>query len=229
MKIASYGINDFLFGIFFGILLIVFAFLSLSYPVLSIVLFLLGSALIFFFFIFFRDPNRSVPIVAIQDPSLVLSPADGKVIEIKEVDEDKFICSKATRISIFLSPFDVHVNRCPVSGKVLHFEYNPGKFYKAFEQKASEKNEHTFIGVENPCGRIAFKQIAGILARRIVCTIKVNDEVRAGDKIGMMKFGSRMDVFLPSDTSIFVKPGMKVLGGLTLIARLKKEFTISNI
>ncbi|MGB9851493.1 MAG: phosphatidylserine decarboxylase family protein [Candidatus Kapaibacteriota bacterium] len=229
IKVAKYGIDNFLLGVFLGLFLIILPFLITISFLLHLVFFLIGVFLVFFSFWFFRDPKRNVPLLAIEDGSIILAPADGKIVEIKEIDEFKILAQKAKQISIFLSPLDVHVNRSPVSGEVIYVEYFPGKYLVAYHPKASEANEHTLVGIKNEFGVVAFKQIAGILARRVVCTLKKGDRVDAGDKIGMMKFGSRMDVLLPVNTRIFVKVGQRVRGGETIIARLQKEYNFTNI
>jgi phosphatidylserine decarboxylase len=187
----------------------------------KIILILIGLFLIILTFVFFRDPDRHIPDEAIKDLSLVLSPADGKIMEIVEIEEPYYIKEKTKRISIFLSPLDVHVNRTPVTGIVEYYEYKTGKFLAAFEPKSSELNEHSKIGVKTPFGKVLFKQIVGALARRIVCELKVGDNIKSGDKIGMMKFGSRMDIFLPILSDIYIKSGDKVVAGESIIAKMK--------
>ena len=183
-----------------------------------------GILLAIFTLNFFRDPKRKIPPEAIDNPAIILSPADGKIVEIVEEDEPKFVKGKVIRISIFLSIFNVHVNRSPISGKVEYFSYNPGAYIIANHPKASELNENTFIGVKADVfdHKIAYKQMTGILARRIVCIVKEGDEYIAGEKIGMMKFGSRMDVFLPVNTNILVKKGDNVKGASSILAELKE-------
>ncbi len=228
MKICKFGLDNFFFGLAIAILFLVLP-LIFNFPSVVVFLFwILGIFILFFSFWFFRDPRRNIPLLAIEDSSIVLAPADGKVIEIKEV-EQAILKQKVIQVSIFLSPLDVHVNRSPITGSVFYFHYFPGKKLVAYHPKASEENEHTFICVKNEFGSIAFKQIAGILARRVVCVIKEGDNINAGDKIGMMKFGSRMDVFLPTNSRIFVKVWDKVRGGETIIARLQKEYEFPNI
>jgi phosphatidylserine decarboxylase len=165
---------------------------------------------------FFRDPERSSP----AGESLVLSPADGKIIAIRQLDEKEFIGSGATLISVFMSPLNVHVNRNPISGKVKHLRYVKGEYFAAFEDKASEKNEQMLIGIEGPRGRVLFKQIAGFVARRIVCTLKMEDTVKAGERFGMIKFGSRVDVFVPATASVRAKVGDETVAGETVLAEL---------
>jgi len=170
-----------------------------------------------FFAYFFRDPERQIP----SDENLILSPADGKIVAIETASEPLFLKSQAQKISIFLSPLDVHINRIPVSGKVDYFSYLPGKFLAAYKDKASTDNEQTAIGISSPNGKILFKQIAGILARRIVCRLKPGQDVHAGEKFGMIRFGSRVDIFLPEGLELKVQKGDKVTGGETIMAVAK--------
>ena len=174
------------------------------------------SLIIFVFILwFFRNPKRNI----IKNPELILSPADGKVISIKEVDELEFFKDKKLQISIFLSPLDIHVNRYPVSGEVLYSKYHKGNYLVAWHPKSSEKNERTTIVIKNKkFGEVMYRQIAGALARRIVNYAKVNSNVEQGDDSGFIKFGSRVDLFLPKDSNLKIKVGDKVKGGLTIIA-----------
>ncbi len=191
---------------------------------LSILLGLPGLLLIIFTFIFFRDPDRVIPQEALESEAAVVSPADGKVMEITEIYEDTYLRRKAKQISIFLSPLNVHVNRVPTSGVVKYFKFIPGKFLAAYEPESSVKNSQTHIGVENKYGKILFKQIVGVLARRLVWDIKEGDTLQVGQRFGMMKFGSRMDIMLPVDCEISVKPGDRVVAGETIIARVAREY-----
>jgi phosphatidylserine decarboxylase len=182
------------------------------------ILFVMGGffiALALFFIFFFRDPERKIP----QGENLVLAPADGKVISLKGFSEDEFLASSGTRLSIFLSLWDPHVNRNPISGVVQNFEYRPGKFHPAFKEKASLRNEQTEIWLENDHVKVIMKQIAGILARRVVCRLKPGDKVLAGERLGMIKFGSRVDLFLPEDVRIEVHLNERVKAGETIIGR----------
>ena len=174
------------------------------------------SLLIFVFILwFFRNPKRNI----IKNPELILSPADGKVISIKEVDELEFFKDKKLQISIFLSPLDIHVNRYPVSGEVLYSKYHKGNYLVAWHPKSSEKNERTTIVIKNKkFGEVMYRQIAGAVARRIVNYAKVNSNVEQGDDSGFIKFGSRVDLFLSKDSNLKIKVGDKVKGGLTIIA-----------
>lgn len=163
---------------------------------------------------FFRDPNRITP----AGSNLVISPADGKVIVVKKVQEPEYFHSEVTQISIFMSPLNVHVNRNPISGAVQHLRYVKGEYFAAFEDKASEKNEQMIIGIEGERGKALFKQIAGFVARRIVCTLHVGDTVKAGERFGMIKFGSRVDVFIPTDAAVRVNVGDVTVAGETVLA-----------
>lgn len=166
---------------------------------------------------FFRDPNRTFA----EEPGLLVSPADGKVIKIEQLESHPFVGGPTTKISIFLSVFDVHVNRVPASGTINYVKYNPGEFFVAYADKASEKNEQTEIGMTTGSGgRIVFKQIAGIIARRIVCRLKETQSVTAGERFGLIRFGSRTELFVPASSDVLVKAGDRVLGGQTAIARL---------
>jgi phosphatidylserine decarboxylase len=183
---------------------------------------ILGIIIILFTLWFFRDPQRIIPSSAISDPSIIIAPADGKIVEIIEMEEREFFKGKARQISIFLSPLDVHVNRSPVSGTVEFYRYMQGDYMVAWHPKASELNEQSRIGVQNEFGKVFFKQITGVLARRIVCTVTQGDVLETGEQIGMMKFGSRMDIVLPLDAEILVHKDERTRGGETIIARLKK-------
>ena len=181
----------------------------LRYGITTLAVLLLGFSINFF-----RDPQRTTP----SGNNLVVSPADGKVIVVQNVHQTEFLNAEATQISIFMSPLNVHVNRIPVTGGVHYLRYVPGEYFAAFEDKASEKNEQMVIGLENGFGKILFKQIAGFVARRIVCTLKEGDRVTAGERFGMIKFGSRVDVFVPVRTDVKVKVGDVAVAGETVLA-----------
>ncbi len=167
---------------------------------------------------FFRDPARIPPPVSDQ---LVLAPADGRVVVVENaVSEPLYLGEMAQKVSIFLSLFDVHVNRIPVDGIVEHVKYIPGKYLVAWRPKASEKNERSEIGVRHPSGaRVLFRQIAGSVARRIVYHVKSEDQVGAGQRFGIIKFGSRMDVFVPQDVTLRVSVGDRVRAGETILGQ----------
>jgi phosphatidylserine decarboxylase len=188
----------------------------------SVITISIGAIIVFFTLWFFRDPERVIPQQALQDPSVLIAPADGKVVEIKETEELEFIKGKAIQISIFLSPLDVHVNRSPVSGTVDFYRYMQGEYLVAWHPKSSELNEQSRIGITNQYGKVFFKQITGVLARRIVCTVQKGQVLSAGEKIGMMKFGSRMDILVPVHTDIKVAIGQTVRGAESILAILPK-------
>ena len=169
---------------------------------------------------FFRVPHRD----SVRGENLVIAPGDGHVVDIREVEEDEFFHSKCIRISIFLSVFDVHVTWSPVSGKVTYYNYHPGRYLIAFHPKASEKNERTSIGIMPDDGHmLMFRQIAGILARRIVCYAREGERVEQTAQAGFIKFGSRIDLFLPLDTEVLVKKGDEVFGQETVLAHFNPD------
>ena len=174
-------------------------------------------SVIFFILIvqFFRDPHRETPV----GDDLIIAPADGKVVVIEEVDEPEYLKTKCRQISIFMSPVNVHVNRYPTSGKVLYEKYHPGKYLVAWHPKSSTENERTTVVVEHPKGQVLFRQIAGALAKRIVNYAKVGHVAKAGAEYGFIKFGSRIDIYLPLECEINVELNQKTVGGETVIAR----------
>ncbi len=165
---------------------------------------------------FFRDPERTGP----RGRDLVISPADGRVIEVVEVDEPAFLQGRAIRISVFMNVFNVHVNRYPVSGRVAYVHYNPGKFLNAAAEKASLDNEQMSIGVQMEHHRVLFRQIAGLIARRIVTYSRVGDDAEQGERMGIIRFGSRVDVFVPVGSTIRAKVGDRPMAGVTVLAEL---------
>ena len=170
-------------------------------------------------FWFFRVPNRDI----VDHKENVIAPVDGKVVMIKEVFEDEFLKEKAIQISIFMSPLNVHICRYPVSGKVIYKKYHPGKYLVAWHEKSSTENERTTVAVESLTNhKVVFRQIAGYVARRIVFYCNEGDTSKAGHEFGFIKFGSRMDVFLPLDTEVTCKIGDKTKGGIDVIAKMKE-------
>jgi phosphatidylserine decarboxylase len=161
---------------------------------------------------FFRDPQRVPP----GDPGVVVSPADGRVMEIVSEQLDG---RPGQRVSIFLAIWDVHVNRSPMAGRVQRLDYHPGRFYAAMRSRASSENEQNVIRLETDHGQIMFKQIAGWVARRVVCWKKPGDSLALGERIGLIRFGSRMDVWLPENAEIVAKVGEHVAGGVSVLAR----------
>lgn len=174
-------------------------------------------ALTLFVLFFFRDPDRSVP----QGKDLVVSPADGRVIIVKDIFEPDYLKQDVKQISIFLSVFNVHVNRVPYGGTVETVRYNPGKFHVASVDKASLDNEQTAMVISDGRNKVLVKQIAGLIARRIVCYAKPGDTVRAGERYGLIRFGSRVDIFLPKNAEIMVKVGDRIKGSRDVIGVLK--------
>lgn len=173
-------------------------------------------ALAMFSVTFFRDPERRIP----EGENLILSPADGKIVRIAEVDEPEFFQGKAKVVCIFMSPFNCHINRSPVSGQVRYSKYNPGRFDVAWRDKASELNEQHTIGLQTSWGKVLVRQIAGYLARRIICRAEVDDVLQRGQRFGLIQFGSRVDVFLPMDAAIHVHMDQHVKGGLSVIGEV---------
>ncbi|MDI6779317.1 MAG: phosphatidylserine decarboxylase family protein [Bacteroidota bacterium] len=214
--ITHYGYN-----VVIGIIIIVAALITVSIifigsDILKYLLIIFSILLLAFTFYFFRDPERTTP----QGENIIIAPADGKIIFVKEVFEDKFLKSDAVQVSIFMSPLNVHVNRFPVSGQIEYFEHIPGKYLVAFEDKASEANERTLIGVDNGKFKLLFKQIAGFIARRIVADLRVGMKTTAGERFGMIKFGSRVDVIIPKNAVIKIKVNDTVKAGETILAEI---------
>lgn len=209
LRVASEGLGVIYTSAAFCIL-----FVFLGFFFLFLVFFLLTGFLVYFF----RDPERELPPL---DPGSVICPADGKVIDISKTSEDHYLRQNVRRISIFLSIFDCHVNRSPVSGRVVGTTYYPGKFKMAFERNSSDANERLVTLIECEDGvRVVIVQVAGFLARRIVSRAKFGDELEIGEKFGMIKFGSRVDVYLPESAEVGVELGQKVIAGRTVIAWL---------
>ena len=168
---------------------------------------------------FFRDPERMVP----EGEGLFVSPADGRIIVIKDVFENGHLKTKTKQISIFMSPLNVHVNRAPCDGKVSVVKYSPGRFLAAYKEESSIKNENIVMVLEGKQGRVLVRQVAGFLARRAVCRAKVGDPLKRGERYGIIKFSSRLDVYLPKDAEIKVKIGDNVKAGETIIAAAPKS------
>ena len=182
-------------------------------------------ALWFFFLVFlctvafFRDPERAVP----SDPNVIVAPADGAVMDILELDENEVLKAKTRRVGIFLSVFDVHTNRAPINGRVIYRQQRRGLFLDARRPDCSEKNESMTWAFDNPRVTIVVRQITGAIARRIVAWANVGDELKKGERFGMIRFGSRTELYLPLSATVLVKVGDHVAGGATTIARLPNE------
>ena len=165
---------------------------------------------------FFRDPERHGD----RGPTLAIAPADGKIVQVMEVDEPAFMHGRALKISIFMNVFNVHVNRYPVSGRVAYTHYNPGKFLNAAVDKASIENEMSSVGIESGSHRVLVRQIAGLVARRIVTYSRPGDPVEQGERFGLIRFGSRVDIYLPPASTPRVRVGEHTIAGTTVIAEL---------
>jgi phosphatidylserine decarboxylase len=181
---------------------------AIGWFAVAIALFAVAAAVAYFF----RDPERKAP----QDPAAVVSPADGRVTA---VIEESFEGRPGRRISIFLAIWNVHVNRAPLSGRLQRVEYRPGKFYAAMRSRASSENEQNVFYLDTGRGTIVFKQVAGWIARRVVSWKSPGDSLVLGERIGLIRFGSRMDLWLPQDAEILVRPGQSVAGGESVVAR----------
>lgn len=191
-----------------GIVLTVLGWHSIIVSILAGVFFVLAL----FVFYFFRDPQRAIP----ADPNVIVSPADGKVVEVV----DELLDSKmGHRISIFLNIFNVHVQRSPVAARVADVVYRPGKFYAAFRSDASVENEQNIIYLHASRGTVVFKQIAGAIARRVICWKTEGENIAIGERVGLIRFGSRVDVWLPMDTELKIKRGDIVKGGESILAK----------
>jgi phosphatidylserine decarboxylase len=166
---------------------------------------------------FFRNPTRQVPVL---DDNKIYAPADGKVVVIEETVENEYFKDKRLQVSIFMSPLNVHVNRNPISGTISYFKYHAGKYLVAWHPKSSTENERTTVVFNNGKKEILLRQIAGSLAKRIICYVNTGDKVKQGEDFGFIKFGSRVDIYLPLDAKIEVELDQKVLGNQTLIARI---------
>ena len=175
---------------------------------------LLGVIAAFMAF-FFRDPDRSAPVTA----GAILAPADGRVTDVRSALNDPFV-GAAQAVSIFLSPLDVHVNRSPLAGLVIGVEYRPGAKLPAYRPEASEQNERTTISIQGETARVVVRQIAGVLARRIVCRVRPGDKLLSGERFGLIKFGSRTDLIVPAAVRLLVKAGDRVRGGETVMGVL---------
>lgn len=199
--------------------LVVLAVITAAIYVFSPLAALIPGILLLFVAFFFRNPARVIP----AEQNILISPADGRIMDISEIYEDKFLQSKAVKVSIFLSVFNVHLNRCPIDGEVKYRNYRPGKMVPAFKSHASDINEKNWVGIENNGLRIIVTQITGFIARRIVCWVNIGDKMSQGDIFGLIKFGSCTEIIFPVDFEVLVNKGDKVVGGETIIGRLKHE------
>jgi phosphatidylserine decarboxylase len=200
------------FGLTLLVLFIIAAFFN---PFLAVCFLILGI----FVLLFFRDPERKIPINAEN----ILSPADGQVMAITEYEDTEFFKARVQKVTIFLSILNVHINRSPIAGKVIYLNYKEGKFLPAYREEAGLVNERNTIGIENNQIKILVHQIAGILARRIVCRSKVGDQLEQGQRFGLIKFGSCTEVIVPSEVVISVQKNQKVKAGITVIGIIKAK------
>lgn len=215
--ITEYGYDVFFAVVLFCIVLGLGSYFLIGHVIVKTVFISVAILLFIFTLNFFRDPERVSPV----GDHLVLSPADGTVIKIEDVVEEKYIKGEAKMVCIFMSPVNVHVNRNPITGSVGYYDYVKGEYFAAFEDKASLKNEQTHIGMENAKGKVFFKQIAGFIARRIVADLEVGKSVEAGKRFGMIKFGSRVDIYVPRNAEIKVVMNQKTVAGETVVAEWK--------
>ncbi|MDP4197973.1 MAG: phosphatidylserine decarboxylase family protein [Bacteroidota bacterium] len=217
MHLTRYGTDVLLAILAIVIVLVLLAIWTderwLRYLLVLVALFLTGFSLNFF-----RDPDRSIAANGRPLEKLIVSPADGKIVLIKQMDEPEFLKGPATLVSIFMSPLDVHVNRAPISGHVEYFRYVKGEFLVAHDSEAVHRNERAMIGLASGDHKLLFAQVAGYIARRIVCPLKVGDSLSVGERFGMIKFGSRVDLYLPPGTNVLSKIGETVKAGETVLA-----------
>ncbi|MDT3696501.1 MAG: phosphatidylserine decarboxylase family protein [Ignavibacterium sp.] len=209
---TKYGYNTIGVVFFIVFILIVLSIFSSS-NYIRVPLILTAVLLAIFTLNFFRDPERKVP----EKSNIVVSPADGRVLFVKDVIDERFLNSKAKMVSIFMSPLNVHVNRIPITGKVDYLKYVEGNYIAAFEDKASEQNERNEIGINSPAGKVLFIQIAGFIARRIISEVKIGESVSIGNRFGMIKFGSRVDIIVPEQWLVKVKKDDNVTAGETIL------------
>jgi len=207
----SIGIAALVFGV---INLVSFNFLSGNYPVITAIIFIATIFLFLFIISFFRIPTREHTLHNQQ----IICPADGKVVVIEEVTDDEFVKDRRIQVSIFMSPANVHVNRNPIDGSVHYSQYHKGKYLVAWHPKSSTENERHSVVLQNEFGEILVKQIAGALAKRIINYLKVGQQVKQGDEMGFIKFGSRVDVLLPLHAKVEVNLNQAVKGGVTVLA-----------
>ncbi len=210
--ITKYGLSTFYITLLVALIIIASG-IFVGNNILKYILIIAGIVLALFTINFFRDPERVTP----NKNAAVFSPADGKVIIVKDIEDKRFINGKAKQISIFMSPLNVHVNRIPISGKVDYLRYIEGEYLVAFYEKADERNERSEIGITSQWGKVLFTQVAGTIARRIVYNLSEGDSVTAGKRFGMIKFGSRSDVIVGDDWNLKVKLGDRVTAGETIL------------
>lgn len=180
---------------------------------------LLFALLTIFMLYFFRDPERNTP----QRPDAFISPADGRIIIVKETTETRYLNTPCKQISIFMSPFNVHVNRSPCDGKVVSTRHNTGRYFAAYKEEASIRNENSEMVLATPHGSILVRQIAGFIARRTVCRAQPGQSLSQGERFGIIKFSSRVDLYIPANASVTIKPGDRVFAGETIVATMPQK------
>jgi len=217
--ITKYGYDVYFTIAAVCVVIIVLAILFVEPKSLRYSLIVISLAFLGFTTNFFRDPDRITP----NGENLIISPADGKIIVIKKIWDDEFFHADVQQVSIFMSPLNVHVNRNPITGTVRHTRYVKGEYFAAYGDKASEKNEQMIVGLEGANGKVMFKQIAGFIARRIVCPLKPGDTVNMGERFGMIKFGSRVDVFFPLSVNVRVQIGDITKAGETILGEYSRN------
>jgi phosphatidylserine decarboxylase len=216
--ITKYGYDVFFTIAALCVVIIMLAVLFIEPKSYRISIIVVSLAVLGFVVNFFRDPERTTP----KGDTLIIAPADGKIVVVKKIFDNEFFHSDVWQVSIFMSPLNVHVNRIPISGVVKHTRYVKGEYFAAFEDKASEKNEQMIVGLENTNGKVLFKQIAGFVARRIVCQLQSGDTVHAGERFGMIKFGSRVDVLIPLSVDLRTKIGDVAIAGETILGEFPR-------
>lgn len=216
--ITKYGLNTFIISAVFSIGLVILSFF-IQTGYIKYGLILIGLGFLIFSINFFRDPERTPP----KNKNVIVSPADGKVVILKDVFEKRFLNSEAIQVSIFMSPLNVHVNRIPIDGTIDYLNYVKGDYLVAFHEKADLRNERSEIGITSKFGKMLFTQVAGFIARRIVFDLKLGDTVSIGDRFGMIKFGSRSDVIVPKGWKTKVKLGDQVKAGETILFEFEDE------
>lgn len=215
--ITEYGYDVFFTVTFLCLVFAIGSYFLIDHAIVKTAVIVVAIIMFIFTLNFFRDPDRTTP----AGDGIVVSPADGTVIKIEPVFEERYMKQEAIMISIFMSPVNVHVNRHPISGTVGYFEHIEGEFFAAWEEKASLKNEQTHIGIENERGKVFFKQIAGFVARRIVAKVSVGDTAEIGKRFGMIKFGSRVDIYVPKGSEIKAVLNQKTAAGESILAVMK--------
>ncbi len=201
------------------VFLLFIAAIFIKNPIIKYSLFSLGLTILVFSLNFFRDPERNTPKIE----NAVISPADGKILIIKKVVPNEYISEPCIQVSIFMSPLNVHVNRIPINGKIEYLKYYKGEYLVAYHDKADTRNERMMIGVSGKFGKVLFSQVAGTVARRIVTDLNEGQKVKVGERFGMIKFGSRVDVLLPEDVDLKVKVGDNVTAGETILFEYKND------